>query len=50
MRVVVNDQYLDLPPGQPVMVLVELEGEEMTLRLERRGESLTAVLKVGGMI
>lgn len=28
MRVVVNDQYLDLPPGQPVMVLVELEGEE----------------------
>ena len=28
----------------------ELAGEELTLRLERRGESLTAVLKVGGMI
>ena len=33
-----------------VVAGVELEGEEMTLRLERRGESLTAVLKVGGMI
>ena len=33
-----------------VVAGVELVGEERTLRLERRGESLTAVLKVGGMI
>ena len=29
---------------------VEVVGEVMTRHLERRGESLTAVLKVGGMI